>query len=120
MTTQVIQIKGERFVVIPEREYQRLQRDQDQPLPADPPTDKQGNMPAVEFSRAALARKIIQERTALGLTQQELAKKAGIRQETLSRLESGKHSPTLRTVDKIDAALQTARRQIERRKLRKA
>jgi tRNA (cytidine/uridine-2'-O-)-methyltransferase len=28
-----------------------------------------------------------------------------LRQETLSRLESGKHSPTVRTVDKIDQAL---------------
>jgi hypothetical protein len=29
----------------------------------------------------------------------------GLRQETLSRLESGKHSPTVRTVEKIDQAL---------------
>jgi transcriptional regulator with XRE-family HTH domain len=42
---------------------------------------------------------------ALGLTQQALAKLAGVRQETLSRLESGKHSPTVRTVEKIDRAL---------------
>jgi transcriptional regulator with XRE-family HTH domain len=34
-----------------------------------------------------------------------LAELAGLRQETLSRLESGKHSPTVRTVEKIDLAL---------------
>jgi transcriptional regulator with XRE-family HTH domain len=34
-----------------------------------------------------------------------LAELAGLRQETLSRLESGKHSPTVRTVEKIDQAL---------------
>jgi transcriptional regulator with XRE-family HTH domain len=44
-------------------------------------------------------------RKAAGLTQQELATRAGIRQETLSRIESGKHTPTLRTLKKIDRAL---------------
>jgi transcriptional regulator with XRE-family HTH domain len=39
------------------------------------------------------------------LSQERLAELAGLRQETLSRLESGKHSPTVRTVEKIDVAL---------------
>ena len=45
----------------------------------------------------------------LGLTQAQLAKLAGIRQETLSRLESGKHKPNVRTVERIDAALRRKR-----------
>jgi transcriptional regulator with XRE-family HTH domain len=39
-----------------------------------------------------------------------LAELAGLRQETLSRIESGKHSPTVRTVEKIDRALQQVAR----------
>ena len=54
------------------------------------------------------------ERTALGLTQQQLAKLAGVREETLSRLESGKHSPTVRTVEKIEKALQKAAKKLQR------
>jgi predicted transcriptional regulator len=64
-----------------------------------------GNYPAVDFARVSIARKIIEQRRALGLSQQELARHAGVRQETISRLESGKHSPTIRTVDKIEEAL---------------
>lgn len=45
----------------------------------------------------------------LGLTQTELAKLAGIRQETLSRLEFGKHKPNVRTVERIEAALRRKR-----------
>ncbi|MGD0382223.1 MAG: helix-turn-helix transcriptional regulator [Thermoguttaceae bacterium] len=74
-------------------------------LPAYPPADKKGNLPALDYCRVSIARDIIKERQALGLTQEQLAKLAGLRQETLSRLESGKHSPTVRTVDKIDQAL---------------
>jgi transcriptional regulator with XRE-family HTH domain len=62
----------------------------------------------VAHARVSIARKIIAARTAAGLTQAELAKRAGIRQETICRLESGKHSPTVRTVDKIDRALNRA------------
>jgi len=58
--------------------------------------------------RASIARDIVLERRALGLTQEALAKLAGVRQETLYRLESGKHSPTVRTVEKIDRALKKA------------
>jgi transcriptional regulator with XRE-family HTH domain len=43
-----------------------------------------------------------------GLTQQELAKRAGIREETLSRIESGKHPPTLKTLKKSTARWATA------------
>ncbi len=86
----------------------KLTKIQEPELPPLPAADAKGNRPALEFARVSIARDIIRERTALGLTQQELAKLAGVRQETISRLESGKHSPTIRTVDKIDRALRQA------------
>ncbi len=70
------------------------------PLP-----EADGNYPAVETMRAMLARKIIRRRRAVGLSQSELARRAGIRPETLNRLEQGKHSPSIATVDKLDRAL---------------
>jgi DNA-binding XRE family transcriptional regulator len=76
--------------------------------PELPPADKKGNRPALESVQVILARKIIEGRKRAGLTQDELARRAGVRVETISRLESGRHAPNVRTLDKIDAALTAA------------
>src|SRR3989304_173105 len=116
MIRQTIIRNGKRFALVEPAELRRLERlaarGQDAELPAWPPSDAAGNRPAAIFARVSIARKIIEQRRALGISQQELARLAGLRQETISRLESGKHSPTIRTVDKIDQALQ----RMERRK----
>jgi DNA-binding XRE family transcriptional regulator len=70
-----------------------------------PPADEDGYYPAAETLQVFIARQILERRRIAGLSQAELAKRAGVRQETVSRLESGKHAPTLRTVEKIDRVL---------------
>ncbi|MBU4271405.1 MAG: helix-turn-helix domain-containing protein [Planctomycetes bacterium] len=102
-TLQTITLAGNRFVVIPEAEYRRLTGKKRGPML--PLADDEGYYPAVETMRAMLARKIIHRRRAIGLSQVELAQRAGIRPETLNRLEQGKHSPSVATVDKLDRAL---------------
>jgi ribosome-binding protein aMBF1 (putative translation factor) len=77
-------------------------------LPPLPPAEDRGYFPAVEFAYVSIARTIITRRKAAGWSQAELAAKAGVRMETVNRLESGRHSPNVRTVDKIDAALKAA------------
>ncbi len=79
-------------------------------LPRLAKPDREGNYPALEYVRASIARDIIRERKALGLTQEQLAKLSGVRQETICRLETGLHSPTVRTVEKIERALKRAAR----------
>jgi DNA-binding XRE family transcriptional regulator len=64
-----------------------------------------GPYPAADAMRVMMARKIIAAREAVGLTQVELARQAGIRVETLNRLEKGKHTPDLATMAKINKAL---------------
>jgi DNA-binding XRE family transcriptional regulator len=76
--------------------------DREPPLPQP---NAQGNFPAVEAARVLLARKIIRRRRPVGLTQADLAKRAGVRVETLSRLEHAKHSPNVATVDRLVHAL---------------
>lgn len=77
-------------------------------LPPLPKSDKQGWFPALEYARIALARDLIRDRKATGLTQQHSANLAGTRQETISRIESGKHSASARTLDEIEKALYEA------------
>lgn len=112
MIRQVVTRNGKRCVIIEERELLRLERlaarHDDEGLPTFPPADEHGNREALGFLRVSIARDLIKRRRAVGLTQDQLARVAGIRQETLCRLETGTQSPSVRTVDKIDAALRKA------------
>ncbi len=116
MLREVVKRGGKRFVLVEERELSRLERlaakaevrSDATTLPDWPPADAQGRRPALAFARVSIARSIVEERRAAGLTQEELAKRTGLRQETICRLESGKHSPTVRTVAKIERVLQAA------------
>jgi transcriptional regulator with XRE-family HTH domain len=76
-------------------------RNRRQPFPE--PNDV-GNYP-LEALDVVMAQEIIRASHKLGLSQAELARRAGNRVETLNRIEKGKHSPTLRTMQKIDQAL---------------
>ena len=97
---QTIVLDGKRFVVLPEADYRELA--------ALPPADPSGNRPAVAAMRAVLARDIVRDRERVGWSQAELARRAGIRAETLNRIETGKHTPSVASIHKIDAALQGA------------
>ena len=70
-------------------------------LPALPKPDRRGRFPALQYARISLARDLIRERKGAGLSQQRLADLAGVRQETLSRIETGKHTASQKTIDKI-------------------
>ena len=90
------------------RAAERLADDSQNGAPPLPPPDTSGNFPAVPYARASLARKIIRRRRAVGLSQAELARRAGIRPETLNRLEKGNSTPSVATVEKLVAALEAA------------
>jgi DNA-binding XRE family transcriptional regulator len=107
-TPQYLAIAGKRMVLLDESEYIRLRQRADDWEPALPERDADGNYPADEALGVIVARKIMRRRRALGLTQVDLASRAGIRPETLNRIEQGKHSPSVATVDKIDRALKHA------------
>jgi ribosome-binding protein aMBF1 (putative translation factor) len=101
-------------VTLPRAEYERLLAKAGEEIagdgPALPRPNAQGNVPAVEYIRASIAREIIRRRRAAGLTQTQLADRAGVRQETISRLESGKHTVSERVMAKIERALNRPKR----------
>lgn len=94
---QTVVLDGKRFVILPEADYQRMA--------GLPPADAAGNRPAVAAMRAVLARDIVRDRERVGWSQAELARRAGIRVETLNRIETGKHTPSVAAIEKIDTAL---------------
>src|SRR5205814_6534889 len=91
--------------VLEENEYSRLLVKADEWEPPLPEPNEDGNYPAWEYMLASIACSIIRDRRRLGLTQSDLARAAGIRLATLQSAESGKKSPSIATVDKIDRAL---------------
>lgn len=111
-SVQNVQFDGQPYVILPRAEYDKLTTlAKAAELPPLPEPNASGNYPAVEYARASLARKIIRQRVEAGWTQRELARRASVRVETLCRIETGKHSPSLTTLDKIDRALaQTKKR----------
>ena len=112
MAAQTILLEGKPYVVLPRDEYHRLTTlAKAAELPPLPQPDAEGNYPAVEYACASLARKIIRDRVAAGLSQRDLAMRAGVRAETLCRIETGKHIPTVPTIDKLDRALKRAARE---------
>lgn len=106
MQTQSITLEGKTYVVLPREEYERLSGlAKAAELPPLPEPNERGNYPAVEYSRITLARNLIRDRVQAGLSQRQVAELAGVRVETICRLEAGKHVPSVATVDKIDRAL---------------
>lgn len=122
ISLQRIQVAGHRFVLLEEAEYERLCSRageavplDDEDLPALPKPDKNGRFPALEYARLSLARDVIRDRRAAGLTQAGLAKRAGTRQETISRIERGKYTASPKLIEKIDRVLQAALKRKERK-----
>jgi ribosome-binding protein aMBF1 (putative translation factor) len=74
-------------------------------LPAVPHRNRSGRRPAAAYILASIAREIVADRKAAGITRQDLAKRAGIPLETLVRIESARHTPTQQMLKKIDRAL---------------
>lgn len=69
-------------------------------------TRKHSGMDAVQFANASIARKLRDRRNEAGLSQGVVAKKAKIRQETLSRIEHGHGNPTVGVIERIVSAIE--------------
>lgn len=116
-TIATLQMAGQRYAVVPMNEYRRLvsargakgnntavEIEQDD-LPPMPPRRSNGDYPAIQAARVSIARDVIRARRAAGLSQAELARRAGIRVETLNRIERAKVTADVATMEKIDKAL---------------
>jgi DNA-binding XRE family transcriptional regulator len=104
MTARIVNIEGKELVILSRAEFDDLM-EKAGVMPPRPRRAKDGSVPAIEFARADIAREVVRRRISAGMTQQELAQRVGVRPETISRLEAGKHLPRTETIERIDRAL---------------
>jgi len=112
MRVQTLTVANQEFVVIPRAEFDRLREragESEVGLPPLPQADAEGNVPAVAYARAIIARRIIRARRAVGWSQAELARRSGVRAETISRIEHCHHTADPASIDRIDRAFRKAK-----------
>lgn len=107
MTHATLSMNGRTFVLVPDSEYRELTTARGA-MPEFPVADREGNFPALQTGRVSIAREVIGRREAVGLSQRALAASAGIRVETLNRIEKAKVTADTATIAKIDRALRRA------------
>lgn len=108
-----VNLGGREYVILLREEFDHLtDMARVAEAPVVPKPDAHGNYPAIEYARASIARSILRERALVGLSQRELARLAGVRVETLCRIETGKHTASTATIARVDRALKAvAKRQ---------
>jgi DNA-binding XRE family transcriptional regulator len=113
MSVQTVTLAREKFALVPYEDYKRLLKGAKPDETGLPPLPKPlpgGNYPAHEFMRVSIARDIIKGRRKAGLSQAELARRAGIQPAVLNRIEKAKVDAETATVDKIMAALNAGKK----------
>jgi DNA-binding XRE family transcriptional regulator len=102
-----MELDGIRYVILRESAYEYLckhARVEDVGIPEDESLFS----PGFGTDRATLAKKLVRRRQAADLSQIELARRAGIRQETLNRIERGRTTPDFATIRKLVVAMNAA------------
>jgi DNA-binding XRE family transcriptional regulator len=110
---QTIEINDKTMVVLSKDDFDALM-EKAGVLPALPARTTNGGYPAREAMAAVTAREIVSRRIRAGWTQRDLAARAGLRAEQISRIESGKHSPTNETLTRLETAFKSASQQRRR------
>lgn len=107
---QVLTLNGIRFAVLRERALRALCRQAGVEAVVSPPSaGLPGDEPeAAPLDPAVLAGRLSERRRMVGLTQAELARRAGVRIETLNRIERGKTTPDFATIRKLVEAIKQA------------
>lgn len=93
-----IHVGGEEYVLVPASAYPRHKG-----------TRRKVVFDALDALNWLSGRDLRRDREAAGLTQTEVARRAGMRAETLSRLERGRGNPTVGTIARIVRAIRSER-----------
>lgn len=94
---QSIRLAGKAYVLVPKSEYERMRRQVESCSKA-----------TVAFAVPSIGSDLRERRRKASLTLKDVAQRAGIRLETLSRIETGRTNPSARTVQAVLRALEGA------------
>jgi len=95
---QRVQLDGKWYVIVAEDEFRSLTQTRKS-------RGKVDALDAMNVSDQRLADRLLQRRQESGLTQKDLARLAGIRVETLNRIERGRATPDFKTIRKLVNAM---------------
>ncbi len=95
---QRVRLDGNWYVIIKEEEFQALTRVRNRKGKID-------TLDAINISDQRLADRLLQRRQDAELTQKDLANLAGVRVETLNRIEKGRTTPDFKTIRKLVNAI---------------
>ena len=100
-----VELDGVRYVIVREAVFDQLCRAAGVADAAE--AEGQASLTG-DLDRSSLADKLVRRRRAAGLSQVELARRAGVRPETLNRIERGRTTPDFATVRKLVVAMNEA------------
>ena len=95
---QRVRLEGNWYVIIKEDEFRALTQTRK-------PKRKIDALDTMNISDQRLADRLLQRRQDAELTQKDLARLAGIRVETLNRIEKGRTTPDFKTIRKLVKAI---------------
>ena len=95
---QRVRLDGKWYVIVEENEFRVLTQTRN-------PKRKNDVLDAMNISDQCLADRLLQRRQEAGLTQKDLAELAGVRVETLNRIEKGRTTPDFKTIRKLVNAI---------------
>ncbi len=98
-----VELDGKRYVVLPESDYLALLE-----AAGGPPKPDSAGWAAWDKEAAKLGARLAERRLEAGLSQVALAARAGIRVETLNRIERGHVTPDYATVRRLVLAVRDA------------
>jgi len=107
-----VELDGVTYVIIRERVFVDLCAAAGIQLPS-PDVSAANPNPELDWTDPTLAEKLAHRRRAAGLSQAELARRAGIRHETLNRIERGRTTPDFATIRKLVVAMNAAEQERE-------
>jgi ribosome-binding protein aMBF1 (putative translation factor) len=102
-----VELDGVRYVIVREALFEWLCRTAGVEQEGRAGEDRLAEA-ALDLDRTSLAGKLARRRRACGLSQAELARRAGVRAETLNRIERGHTTPDFATVRKLVVAMNAA------------
>lgn len=102
-----VELDGTRYVILRETAFELLCQKANVPFASSAP-GQETSASDFDLDQPSLAEKLVRRRRATGLSQAELARRAGVRPETLNRIERGRVTPDFVTIRKLVVAMNAA------------